>query len=108
MAVEKTVSEAIHYRRSVRVFKNEAIDEEKVKQCLGLATLAATSSNMQLWEFYHIVDSDKIQKRNITVVTNFNNDFYINNGCCCASLTDDFLVNDFIVFAQIKNIKYFV
>ena len=29
MAVEKTVSEAIHYRRSVRVFKNEAIDEEK-------------------------------------------------------------------------------
>lgn len=62
MAVEKTVSEAIHYRRSVRVFKNEAIDEEKVKQCLGLATLAATSSNMQLWEFYHIVDSDKIQK----------------------------------------------
>ncbi|TAF64837.1 MAG: nitroreductase family protein, partial [Flavobacterium sp.] len=62
MAVEKTVSEAIHYRRSVRVFKNEAIDEEKVKQCLGLAALAATSSNMQLWEFYHIVDSDKIQK----------------------------------------------
>ena len=62
MAVEKTVSEAIYYRRSVRVFKNEAIDEEKVKQCLGLATLAATSSNMQLWEFYHIVDSDKIQK----------------------------------------------
>ena len=62
MTVEKTVSEAIYYRRSVRVFKNEAIDEEKVKQCLGLATLAATSSNMQLWEFYHIVDSDKIQK----------------------------------------------
>ena len=34
MAVEKTVSEAIHYRRSVRVFKNEAIDEEKVKHYL--------------------------------------------------------------------------
>lgn len=62
MAVEKTVSEAIHYRRSVRVFKNEAIEEEKVKNCLSLATLAATSSNLQLWEFYHIVDSDLIQK----------------------------------------------
>ena len=49
MAVEKTVSEATHYRRSVRVFKNEAIDIEKVKQCLGLAILAATSSNMLLW-----------------------------------------------------------
>ena len=43
-------------------FKNEAIDDEKVKQCLSLATLAPTSSNMQLWEFYHIVDSDKIQQ----------------------------------------------
>ncbi|MEM0575601.1 nitroreductase family protein [Flavobacterium polysaccharolyticum] len=62
MALEKTVSEAIQYRRSVRVFKNEAIDDEKVKQCLSLATLAPTSSNMQLWEFYHIVDSDKIQQ----------------------------------------------
>ena len=62
MAIEKTTSEAIHYRRSVRVFKNEAIDDEKVKQCIALATLAATSSNMQLWEFYHIVDAEKIQE----------------------------------------------
>jgi nitroreductase len=51
---EKTVSEAIKYRRSVRVFKKEALDEQKVKDCLRLASLAATSSNMQLWEFYHI------------------------------------------------------
>jgi nitroreductase len=52
---EKPVSEAIKYRRSVRVFKKEPIDEQKVKDCIHLATLAATSSNMQLWEFYHIV-----------------------------------------------------
>lgn len=62
MAIEKTVSDAIHYRRSVRVFKKEAIDEEKVKQCIALATLAPTSSNMQLWEFYHIIDSNTIQQ----------------------------------------------
>lgn len=62
MAIEKTVSESIHYRRSVRVFKKEAIEEEKVKQCIALATLAATSSNMQLWEFYHIINPDKIQE----------------------------------------------
>ncbi|MGL2993215.1 nitroreductase family protein [Flavobacterium sp. TSSA_36] len=61
MAIEKTVSEAIYYRRSVRVFKNDAIDEEKVKQCIALATLAPTSSNMQLWEFYHIVNPETIQ-----------------------------------------------
>ena len=59
---EKTVSEAIKYRRSVRVFKNEPIDEQKVKDCIHLATLAATSSNMQLWEFYHIVSPDIIKE----------------------------------------------
>jgi nitroreductase len=55
---EKTVSEAIEYRRSVRVFKKEPLDEQKVKECIRLATLAATSSNMQLWEFYHIVSPE--------------------------------------------------
>lgn len=59
---EKSVSEAIHYRRSVRVFKNEAIDEQKVKECIQLAALAPTSSNMQLWEFYHIVSPETIQQ----------------------------------------------
>jgi nitroreductase len=59
---EKSVSEAIKYRRSVRVFKNEPIDEQKVKDCIHLATLAATSSNMQLWEFYHIVSPDIIKE----------------------------------------------
>jgi nitroreductase len=58
---EKSVSEAIKYRRSVRVFKNEAIDEQKVKECIQLATLAPTSSNMQLWEFYHVVSPEIIQ-----------------------------------------------
>ncbi|MFV5701030.1 nitroreductase family protein [Flavobacterium sp. XS2P12] len=59
---EKSVSEAIKYRRSVRVFKNEPIDVQKVKECIQLATLAATSSNLQLWEFYHIVSPEIIQK----------------------------------------------
>lgn len=59
---EKSVSDAIKYRRSVRVFKNEDIDEQKVKECIKLATLAATSSNMQLWEFYHIVSPEILQQ----------------------------------------------
>ncbi|NNK83773.1 MAG: nitroreductase family protein [Flavobacteriaceae bacterium] len=54
--MEKTVTEAINYRRSVRVYKDEAIDSEKVKQCLENAALAPTSSNLQLWEFYHLTD----------------------------------------------------
>ena len=54
--MEKTVSEAIAYRRSTRVYKDEPIDPEKVKECLYNASLAPTSSNLQLWEFYHITD----------------------------------------------------
>ena len=60
--MEKTVSEAIAYRRSTRVYKDESIDSEKVKQCLVNASLAPTSSNLQLWEFYHIVDKDTLGK----------------------------------------------
>ena len=60
--MEKTVSEAIEYRRSTRVYLNEPIDSEKVKQCLINASLAPTSSNLQLWEFYHITDKNTLEK----------------------------------------------
>lgn len=56
--MEKTVTEAIHYRRSTRVYLDKPIDTEKVKQCLVNASLAPTSSNLQLWEFYHVVDKE--------------------------------------------------
>jgi nitroreductase len=58
--MEKTVSEAIAYRRSCRVYKDEPIDPEKVKQCLKNASKAPTSSNLQLWEFYHITNKEVI------------------------------------------------
>jgi len=61
--MERTVTEAINYRRSVRVFKEAAdLDPEKVKACVENATLAATSSNLQLWEFYHITDKAILKK----------------------------------------------
>lgn len=57
MEEEKTVSQAIEFRRSVRVYEpQQPIDSEKVKQCLRQAALAPNSSNMQLWEFIHITD----------------------------------------------------
>ncbi|MBD0777452.1 nitroreductase family protein [Maribacter sp. ANRC-HE7] len=59
--MEKTVTEAIAYRRSVRIYKDDALDDEKVKQCLVNASLAPTSSNMQLWEFYHVTDKTKLK-----------------------------------------------
>ena len=60
--MSKTVTEAIQYRRSVRKYKQEEIDEEKVKKCIENATQAPNSSNMQLWEFYHITDKKILQK----------------------------------------------
>jgi nitroreductase len=65
VTAEKSVSEAIQYRRSVRIFKNEPIDAQKVRECIQLGTLAATSSNMQLWEFYHIVSPEVVQKMSV-------------------------------------------
>lgn len=60
--MEKSVTDAIYYRRSVRVYKNITIDSEMVKACLRNAVLAPTSSNLQLWEFYHIEDKDTLKK----------------------------------------------
>ena len=57
-----TLIEAINYRRSVRNYKSLALDTEKVKHCLELATLAPNSSNMQLWEFYHITSPEILKK----------------------------------------------
>ena len=54
--MEKTVSEAIKNRRSVRIFKENKIDSNKVKKCIYNATLAPNSSNLQLWEFVHVND----------------------------------------------------
>ena len=39
-------------RRSVRVFTDDAVNPKDIKECLELALLAPTSSNLQCWEFY--------------------------------------------------------
>ena len=53
----------LNYRRSIRNYQTDNnLDTEKVKHCLEMATLAPSSSNMQLWEFYHITDKELIQK----------------------------------------------
>ncbi len=60
-----TLAEIINYRRSVRHYKALTIDAEKVKLCIELATLAPNSSNMQLWEFYHITNPEILKKLSI-------------------------------------------
>ncbi|WP_432481255.1 nitroreductase family protein [Moraxella sp. ZY200743] len=51
-----SLHDILKYRRSVRDYLPVDIDDAMVKHCLELATLAPTSSNMQLYEFYHITD----------------------------------------------------
>jgi nitroreductase len=60
--LKMTLEEIINYRRSVRRYKDLPIDSEKVKHCIELATLAPNSSNMQLWEFYHITNPEILKK----------------------------------------------
>tara|TARA_B100000900_G_scaffold395301_1_gene393544 strand:+ start:128 stop:844 length:717 start_codon:yes stop_codon:yes gene_type:complete len=61
--MEKTVSDAIEYRRSVRKFDSKKdLDNDIVIKCIKNATLAPTSSNLQLWEFYHITNKNLLSK----------------------------------------------
>ena len=59
------LEEIINYRRSVRHYKDEPLNAEKVKHCIELATLAPNSSNMQLWEFYHVIDTTILKKLSV-------------------------------------------
>ena len=63
MKKNSNLVDAINYRRSVRIYnENIEIDSQIVKKCIEQATLAPNSSNMQLWEFYHITSKETIQK----------------------------------------------
>ncbi|WP_109078372.1 nitroreductase family protein [Aggregatibacter kilianii] len=58
-----SLSDLLQYRRAVRYYDPEKpLDSEKVRHCLQLATLAPSSSNMQLYEFYHITDKSVLQQ----------------------------------------------
>ncbi|MDM9631629.1 nitroreductase family protein [Robiginitalea aurantiaca] len=59
--MEKTVTEAIAYRRAVRVFEDIPIDQEHVRNCIRNGALAPTSSNLQLWEFIHVTKPDTLK-----------------------------------------------
>ena len=54
-----TLREILEHRRAVRRYDpNKPLDTERVEDCLRQATLAPTSSNMQLWECYHVTQLD--------------------------------------------------
>ena len=52
----------VESRRTVRVFNDDPVDPDKLKECLELALLAPTSSNLQCWEFYWVRSDKKKEK----------------------------------------------
>lgn len=57
------VTDAINHRRSVRKYDpGKPIDTAIVKACLEKARLAPSSSNLQLYEFYHVVSESLLKK----------------------------------------------
>ncbi len=52
-----TLKEILNFRRAVRLYDaKQPLDPEVVKACIEEAQLAPTSSNLQLWEAYHITN----------------------------------------------------
>ena len=58
-----TLQDILLHRRAIRHFdSSQPIDELRVRDCIKLAALAPTSSNMQLWECYHVTDKAVLSK----------------------------------------------
>lgn len=58
-----SLQEILDHRRAIRHYDPEKpLDPERVKECIKMATLAPTSSNMQLWEAYHVTDKTVLAK----------------------------------------------
>jgi len=52
-----SLHETLQHRRAIRYYDPEKpLDSARVEECLRQATLAPTSSNMQLYRCYHITD----------------------------------------------------
>lgn len=58
-----TLQEILERRRAVRLYdQQQPLGNEVVRHCIEQAVLAPTSSNMQLWEAYHVTDKDTLAK----------------------------------------------
>ena len=60
--MKKEFDKIVRKRRSVRRYKKTDISSNDVKDSILHASLAPNSSNLQLWEFYHVT-SEKLMNR---------------------------------------------
>ncbi|HHB78609.1 MAG TPA: nitroreductase family protein [Saprospiraceae bacterium] len=52
--MDKTFRAILERRRSIRRYLPEQVPDEVIKRCIEAAILAPSSSNLQLWEYYHV------------------------------------------------------
>jgi nitroreductase len=52
----------IFHRTSVREFKDQPVEAEKVERLLKAAMYAPTAGNQRAWEFYVVEDKDTLEK----------------------------------------------
>lgn len=58
-----SLQEILEHRRAVRQYDAaKPLDDDKVKECIRLTTLAPTSSNMQLWECFHVTNPEVLKQ----------------------------------------------
>lgn len=57
-----TLQEILAYRRATRYYSSAPLDSDRVRQCLDLARLTPTSSNMQVYEMYHVTSPDLVSR----------------------------------------------
>ena len=60
--MKKELDKIVRTRRSVRRYKKTDINDDDVKDSIHHASLAPNSSNLQLWEFYHITSEELMNK----------------------------------------------
>ena len=60
--MKKEFDKIVRTRRSVRRYKKTDINDDDVKDSILHASLAPNSSNLQLWEFYHVTSKKLMDK----------------------------------------------
>ena len=60
--MKKEFDKIVRTRRSVRRYKKTDINDDDVKDSIHHASLAPNSSNLQLWEFYHVTSEELMNK----------------------------------------------
>ena len=57
-----TVQEAIRTRKSIRKYKADPIEPEKLERVMEAGWLAPSAVNRQMWKFIYVTDTDKIMR----------------------------------------------